>query len=128
MKRFIDIVLSGLAIAAMTAAVLATVVLCFSVLVLVGAIRMGLFVAELQKVDVPVFAPLEATAKAGMILTKTVAKFAIREGSPVVIQVVASVRSAVIKLIARAVVGGRQLRQVFDFDSLIGLAVFAAGV
>jgi hypothetical protein len=128
MKRFIDGILFGLAIAAMTAAVLATVVLCVSVLVLVGAIKLGLFVAELQKVDAPVFAPLEATAKAGNILVKTVAKFAIREGSLVVIQVVASVRSAVIKTIARAVVGGRQLRQVFDFDSLIGLAVFAASI
>lgn len=128
MKRFINVVLSGLVVAAMTTAVLATIALCFSVLVLVGAIKLGIFVTELQKVDAPpVFMPLEATAKAGMILVKTVAKFAIREGSPVVIRFIKNIRSVVIKLIARAVVGGRQLRY-FDFDSLVGLAVFAAGV
>ena len=127
MKRFTEIVLSVLAVAAMTAAVIATVTLCLSVLVLTASIKIGLWVADCQKVDRPaVFAPLTATAKAGSVLVATVTRFAIREGLPIALSASIACKHLLFKAIARLVVGGRALRRLFDFDSAIGLIAFAA--
>lgn len=127
MKRFTEIVLSILAVTAMTAAVIATVVLCLSVLLLTASVKLGLWVADLQQVDRPaVFAPLTATAKAGSVLVATVTRFAIREGLPIALSASIACKHLFIKAIARLVVGGRALRRLFDFDSAVGLITLAA--